>query len=131
MSDNAATILVVDDTPEVLGMIVKVLSTRGYQVLAARSGQEAIEHVRRASPDLVLLDLSMPRLNGWETLLALRQLPQMAELPVIAVTAHAMKGDREAVMQHGFTGYITKPLDMPLFLETVSSVLQSRGVHSR
>jgi two-component system, cell cycle response regulator DivK len=125
VKDKRATILVVDDTPDVLLLMVRVLSSRGYRVVSASNGQEALEQMQQAHPDLVLLDLSMPMLNGWDTLSAIRQFAQSASLPVIAVTAHAMSGDREAVLLHGFNGYITKPLDMRLFLDTISATLQS------
>ena len=125
VKDKRATILVVDDTPDVLLLMVRVLSSRGYRVVSASNGQEALEQMQQAHPDLVLLDLSMPMLNGWDTLSAIRQFAQSASLPVIAVTAHAMSDDREAVLLHGFNGYITKPLDMRLFLDTISATLQS------
>lgn len=90
----------------------EILETCGHEVIEAEDGQQALDSVRQSKPDLVLLDIQMPILDGYAVLRELRQTPSLADLKVLAVTAYAMHGDREKALQAGFDGYLTKPIDI-------------------
>ena len=124
MEREQPTVLVVEDSRDVREVLVHILRRNGFAVMAAANGLEALEQLREGLPDLVLMDLSMPVLDGWGTLTALRDLPGGRLLPVVAVTAHAMANDRERVLAHGFNAYISKPLDIRAFLGVVNAFLQ-------
>ena len=123
MSADRPTVLVVEDTADVRFVLAHMLEREGYRVLEASNGELALELLARQLPSLVLMDLAMPRLDGWSALARLRQLAGGAALPVIAVTAHAMPGDRERAIKRGFDDYVTKPLDLPGLLALVARLL--------
>lgn len=123
MSADRPSVLVVEDTADVRFVLAHMLEREGYRVLEASNGELALELLARQLPSLVLMDLAMPRLDGWSTLARLRQLPGGTTLPVIAVTAHAMPGDRERAIKRGFDDYVTKPLDLPELLALVARLL--------
>lgn len=117
-------ILVVDDnlaSRELLRHILKA----SCQVLEASHGQEALDKIAEAEPDLVLLDLEMPGLDGFAVLRQLRQHPRSGALRVVAVTARAMQGDRETALAAGFDGYITKPINAAALRRQVEQILGS------
>src|ERR1051326_8701414 len=99
-------ILIVDDKATSRELLRTVLEKQGYAISEAANGEEALEKTRSEAPDLILLDLQMPLRNGYEVLAELRQTPAYAKLPVIALTASAMQGDREKALAAGFTGYL-------------------------
>lgn len=101
-------VLIADDNEHNRDYAYQVL-TEGYDVELAGDGREALAQVRRRAPDLVLLDLSMPRMNGWDVARALKADPATARIPLVACTAHAMAGDRERALAVGFDGYLAKP----------------------
>src|SRR5574341_532682 len=103
------TVLIIEDDLDNLDLIKRVLTFYRMAVHVAHNGQQALEILERLTPNLVLMDLSMPEMDGWATLKRIRANPKTAGLPVVAVTAHAMVGDRERVFQAGFDGYIAKP----------------------
>ncbi len=105
----ARTILVVDDNETNLRLIKAVLQTRGYALMASSDGESALAALDAQMPDLVLLDVQMPGLSGLEVVRRLRTMPHTAHLPVVAITAMAMKGDREAIIGAGFDDYLAKP----------------------
>jgi two-component system cell cycle response regulator DivK len=105
-------IVVADDDAVGRELIREVLETSGYEVIEAADGIEAVYRVREAAPDLVLVDIQMPRLDGYGVLRELRADPQFSGLRVVAVTAFAMRRDREKARDAGFDGYITKPVDI-------------------
>lgn len=105
------TILFADDSPANRELVREFLEAAGYTVIEAGNGQEALEQVRADRPDLLLLDIQMPKHDGFQVLAELRRDPQFASLPVIALTAFAMRGDRERALEAGFDGYLTKPID--------------------
>lgn len=123
MARESAKILIVEDSAAIRSVLVRLLKYNNYEVIESRNGQDALANIQNHAPDLVLLDLSMPVMDGWTTLNVIRALPAGANLPVIAVTAHAMSGDREAALAYGFDAYVTKPLDIPLFLHTLAKLL--------
>jgi CheY-like chemotaxis protein len=119
------TVLIVDDEPDNLGVARKVLTFNGATVHVARNGVEGLSMLDGFVPTFILLDLSMPEMDGWEMLKAIRNDVTWADVPVIALTAHVMTGDRERVLQAGFNGYISKPFRINSFLEEIQSCLKS------
>jgi two-component system cell cycle response regulator DivK len=121
------TILIADDKDSSRELIRTVLERSGYHVFEASDGQEALEQARRNPPDLILLDLQMPRLDGFDTLRELRREQRFSSLPVVALTAYAMQGDREKALAAGFTSYVTKPVNLTELREHVAGLLGGRG----
>lgn len=95
----------------------------GYEVIEAADGQAAVDRAREASPDLLLVDIQMPHLDGYQVLRELRADSRMASLPVVALTAFAMHGDRERAMAAGFDGYITKPVEIAALRKEIRKFL--------
>jgi CheY-like chemotaxis protein len=102
-------ILVVEDNELNLKLVRDVLTHAGYEVLEARSGEQGVEVAAESKPDLILMDLQLPGIDGTETLRRLRSSPLTEEVPVVAVTAFAMREDRERAAREGFSGYLEKP----------------------
>lgn len=113
-------IFVADDEPDNRYIIQRVLELAHHNVLAVASGSEAVLHAPRFAPDLILLDLAMPGMDGFATAAALRQDPALAEVPFIAITAHALPGYRERVLNAGFDGYMTKPFEVNSLMALVA-----------
>ena len=107
-----ARILVVEDNPLNLKLMRDVLEYQGFEVLTAMSGEEGVAVASSSSPDLVLMDLQLPGIGGHEALLRMRSDPRCRKIPVVAVTAFAMKDDIERADQAGFDGYIAKPISV-------------------
>jgi two-component system cell cycle response regulator DivK len=114
-------VLVVEDNERSLKLACDVLQLRGYATIAARTGAEAVVVAATQQPALVLLDVALPDMDGVETLNALRANPRTAAIPVVAVTAFAMKGDRERLLESGFDGYVAKPIDVATFVDDVTA----------
>ena len=112
-------ILVVEDNEKNMKLFRDVLSATGYRTLEATTGGEAVELATEQAPDLVLMDVQMPDVDGVEALRRLRADERTAAIPVLAVTAQAMQGDHERFLAAGFDGYISKPVNIVEFLETV------------
>ncbi len=109
---SSKTILVADDNVASRELIREVLETSSYEVIEATDGLEAVHKARERAPDLVLVDIQMPHLDGFGVLQQLREDPQFRGLRVVALTAFAMQGDRERALDAGFDGYITKPVEI-------------------
>ena len=122
-----AKILVVDDDARNLRLAVAVLEQAGHEVLSAEDGAEGVEAALAHAPDLVLMDMQMPGMDGVSALRRLRAEPRTAALTVIALTALAMKGDRERLLKEGFDGYLEKPIRYKEFLASVAALLQGRN----
>ncbi|HEX3246249.1 MAG TPA: response regulator [Chloroflexota bacterium] len=118
-------ILIVEDNEKNLKLARDVLQFRGYRTLEAATAEQAIELAMERQPDLVLMDYQLPGLNGVEALKLLRADPKTAEIPVVALTASAMREDRERFLAAGFDGYLTKPIDVREFGNQVRSYLHS------
>ncbi len=116
-------ILVAEDNPANLELMREILNLQGHEIVEARDGGEALLQAEMAHPDLILLDVNMPVLNGYEVLERLHANQQMAGIKVVALTAYAMRGDREKALQAGFDGYLTKPIDVRTLLETIDEFL--------
>src|SRR4029078_3479898 len=120
-------ILLVEDNELSRDMLSRRLTRRGYEVLTAADGAEAVETARTDAPDLILMDMSLPVLDGWE---ATRQLKAGAEtrgIPVIALTAHAMAGDREEAREAGCDDYDTKPIEFARLLTKIESLMETQA----
>jgi DNA-binding response OmpR family regulator len=123
-----AKILVVDDTPNNVKLLADVLSARGYEVVTASDGDEALERVRDSKPDLVLLDVMMPRMNGYDTCRAIRADPATGILPVVMVTALDPTGERIKGIEAGADDFLTKPINMQELLARVKSLLRIQSL---
>ena len=116
-------ILLVEDNEMNRDMLSRRLVKRGYEVVVAVDGQEGVEKARAESPALVLMDMSLPVLDGWEATRALRADPATRSIPVIALTAHAMAGDREKAMAAGCDDFDTKPIELDRLLGKIEALL--------
>jgi CheY-like chemotaxis protein len=105
------TVLVAEDNPVNCELLRELLEARGYSVIEAPDGQEALRMMEQTPPGIVLLDIGMPVLDGFAVIRKIRENPSLATLPVLAITAYAMRGDRESVMNAGFDGYLSKPIN--------------------
>ena len=121
-------ILVVEDNERNLKLLRDVLEYAGYDVRVARTGEDGVTLAVKEPPDLVLMDLQLPGIDGMEALRQLRESPRTADIPVVAVTAQAMKQDRERALEAGFDGYVEKPISVRAFPEQVRSFLSSGEV---
>jgi CheY-like chemotaxis protein len=118
-------ILVVDDNAASRDLLRAVLETPDRTVLEAANGREAVERILEHAPDLVLLDIELPFLDGFGVLREIRSDPRFARLPVLAVTANAMQGVREKVLDAGFDGYVVKPIRASAVRKQVTELLES------
>jgi two-component system cell cycle response regulator DivK len=121
-------ILLVEDNERNLKLLRDVLDYAGYAVRVARTGEDGITLAASEPPDLVLMDLQLPGIDGMEALRRLRESPRTAGIPVVAVTAQAMKHDRERALDAGFNGYIEKPISVRAFPDQVRSFLSGGQV---
>lgn len=117
-------ILIVEDNASSRELLRTVLEQQGYSVQEALDGEEALAKIRAQAPDLVLMDLQLPRRNGYDVLQEIRSTPNLAGIPVVAVTANAMPGDRDKVLSAGFTGYISKPVALSRLRDEVNRLLR-------
>ena len=122
-----ALILVVEDNAKNMKLFRDVLQAAGYQTLEATTGARAVELAAEHAPDLVLMDIQLPDIDGVEALGRLRADERTAAMPVLALTAQAMDGDRERFLAAGFDGYISKPVNIAGFLGTVKEHCEGRG----
>ncbi|MBC8171487.1 MAG: response regulator [Anaerolineae bacterium] len=118
-------ILLVDDEPDNIEVVAESLEFYGMTVRTAENGKIALEVLQGFVPDLILLDLSMPVMDGWQTLHQLKSNPQTSMLPVLALSAHAILGDKERAVEVGFNGYMTKPVDVPNLLRDLRAALDT------
>jgi CheY-like chemotaxis protein len=118
--------LIVEDNAVNRELLSELLQSRGYAVAEASDGQEALEKIRERKPDVILLDLNMPVLDGFATLRKIRVDPQSAGLPVLAVTASAMRGDKEKALEAGFDGYLSKPIQSSVLYNEMDRILSKR-----
>ncbi len=117
------TILVIDDDHRNLKLVRALLQVSGYRTLEATSGEQGIKLVRDEKPDLVLMDIQMPVMDGLEATEILKADPMTKDIPIVALTAYAMKGDEERIRAAGCDGYITKPIDTKEFSKKISEYL--------
>jgi len=116
-------VLIVEDDPKNLKLIRDLLQIRGYTTLEATDGKQGVDMARAKMPDLILMDIQMPVMDGFEAISILKADPVTKSIPIIALTAFAMQGDREKCMEAGCNDYITKPLDTRAFVTKVKEYL--------
>jgi two-component system, cell cycle response regulator DivK len=119
-----STILIVEDNLVNRELLREMLEARDYRVAEARDGKEALAKIDEVKPDLVLLDLNMPNLDGFAVIRLIRENPSFRQVPVLAVTAYAMKEDRERVLKAGFDSYIAKPIDSAALFKEVKRFIE-------
>ena len=120
------TILVADDDKDNRAIMAAALTAGGYRVLLACDGLEAIDAALKERPNLILLDMSMPRLSGWDTVKRLKSMPQTASIPVLAFTAYALAGDELKAREAGCDGYVSKPC---IPRDVVAKIAETIGRH--
>ena len=119
------SILVIEDNEQNMYLIKYLLEDCGYEVRCASDGREGMEQAEAVRPDLILLDIQLPTMDGYTVARNLRRNPNLTDIPIVAVTSYAMPGDREKAMEAGCTGYIEKPIDPDTFEEQVKQYLSS------
>ena len=119
-----AKILVVEDNEMNRDMLSRRLERRDFEVVAAVDGAQGLEMVGSESPDLILLDMSLPVVDGWEVARRLKGSPDTASIPIIALTAHAMAGDREKALEAGCDEYDSKPVEFSRLLQKINALLE-------
>jgi len=116
-------ILIIEDNEQNLYLVTFILEKNGYDVIQARSGEEGVTLADKNEPDLILLDIQLPVMDGYSVARALRKNPVLKKKPIIAVTSFAMPGDREEALAAGCSGYIEKPIDPDTFMMQVAQHL--------
>lgn len=126
--DDVSTwsVLIIDDEPDNIDVVVVCLEFQNATAKSATGGAEAIDILQEFQPTFILLDLTMPGIDGWELHQRIRAEPKTSHIPIIALTAHAMEGDKERVLAAGFNGYISKPIEVLTFVDTVRAILALR-----
>lgn len=119
-----AKILIVEDNEMNRDMLSRRLKRRGYDLVMAVDGEQGMEMAQSEAPDLILMDMSLPLLDGWEATRRLKAMSQTCSIPVIALTAHAMAGDQQKAMEAGCDDYDTKPIDLNRLMEKIQSLLK-------
>ncbi len=122
----APLVLIVEDIEDNLMLIKSLLELADFRVVEARNGREAIDQAQAHHPDLILLDMSLPEIDGWTVARTLRQLPEFRSTFIVALTAHAMQGDREKTLEAGCDEFMTKPIDVPTFLPAITKILEGK-----
>lgn len=118
-----AKLLLVEDNEMNRDMLSRRLRRRGYEVVTAVDGRIGVEMAVSEAPDLILMDMSLPEVDGWEATRQVKSDPKSQSIPVLALTAHAMAGDREKAMEAGCDDYDTKPIEFPRLLEKIQNLL--------
>jgi len=118
-----AKILLVEDNEMNRDMLSRRLQRKGYEVSMAVDGRQGVEMARAGGYDLILMDMSLPEIDGWEATRQLRAVPETRAVPIIGLTAHAMAGDREKALEAGCNDYDTKPVELPRLLAKIEALL--------
>jgi len=116
-------ILLVEDHEELWDFLSRRLKRRGFDVVLAHDGQQGVDVARAERPDVVLMDMNLPVMDGWTAARTLRTDPETARIPIIALTAHAMSGDRDRMLEAGCDDYHPKPVDFPQLLSQIDAVM--------
>jgi two-component system cell cycle response regulator DivK len=122
--ERQGKILIVDDNQDSRELVIKILKGKGHKFCEAIDGEDALEKVAAEQPDLILMDISLPKIDGHEVTRQLKRDEKFASIPVIALTAHAMKGDREKALAAGCEGYISKPINVREFYDRIKVFLR-------
>ena len=122
--ENQPVILVVEENDDNRQLVHKVLGSRGYNIVGVVDGQEALRKLANLNPDLILMDINLPGMDGYEVTRRIRQQEKFADLPIVALTAHAMAGDEEKSLAAGCDAYITKPINARTFPDSIAAILK-------
>jgi CheY-like chemotaxis protein len=122
-SVNTARVLIVEDNIDNYELVRFLLERDGHEVLWARSGREGLSMAKADQPDLILMDLTLPEMDGWTATQTLKSEPETASIPVIALTAHTLPGDRKRALEVGCDGYLSKPLNIAQFSQSIAETL--------
>lgn len=118
-----AKILLVEDNEMNRDMLSRRLSKKGYEIVVATDGRQGVDTALRVRPDLILMDMSLPEIDGWEATRQLKAQDDMRAIPIIALTAHAMSGDKEKALKAGCDDYDTKPVDLARLVDKIEALL--------
>ena len=119
-------ILIVEDNEINMKLIKTILKSKGYLLTEARDGEEALQAVASEAPDLILMDIQIPKIDGLEATRRIRKMEGLGNTLIVALTAHAMEGDREKILEAGCNGYIAKPINTRTFVEEIEAVLAKK-----
>ncbi|MBN1146446.1 MAG: response regulator [Anaerolineales bacterium] len=124
--ENSVTILYVEDDPNNRILVRRILQAEGYRVLEAADAQQAMQILESQVPDLIFMDINMPDIDGYTLTTRLKSLPRMSAVPIVAMTANVMRGDRERSLEAGCDGYIQKPIDVDKLPEQIGRFLATK-----
>jgi two-component system, cell cycle response regulator DivK len=124
MTENNPTILYVEDNPENRMLIRRILMAEGFEVVEAETAARALEIVESSIPDLILMDINLPEMDGYSLTAQMRTKPHLGNVPIIALTANVMRGDRERTLEAGCDGYIQKPIDVDQLPKQIARYLK-------
>lgn len=124
-------VLIIDDTPDNLALAKAALEFHGAQVYTATNGEEGLAQLKTLRPSVILLDIRMPKMDGWAMFKSLRENREIAHIPVIAITAYAMDSDREDILRGGFDGYISKPFNIFSFVDEINQVVSQHATQKQ
>ena len=127
---NLAKVLLVEDNEMNSDMLSRRLARKGFQVIVAKDGLEGVSMAGEANPDIVLMDMSLPEIDGWEATRRIKAAPETASIPVVALTAHAMASDREKALEAGCDDFDTKPVELNRLLGIMEKLLSASGGRS-
>lgn len=126
MTERGASVLVVEDNDMNMQLVEYLLEEGGYQIVKAASGEEALSIARGDTPvDLILMDIHLPDMDGLSVIREMKNHARTSAIPILALTAHAMRGDRDRFLEAGCDGYISKPIDVKTFLTSIRSYLSA------
>jgi two-component system cell cycle response regulator DivK len=117
---NKKRVLVVEDNIDTYELVRFILEKNGYETFLAMNGRDGVNAAQKQTPDIIIMDLSMPEMDGWTATSLIKQDARISKIPLIAVTAHALPNDRKRAMEAGCDEYITKPMDLLDFVDTVN-----------
>ena len=127
MGEESKKILIVDDEPDVASLLNLMLKSKGYETITAGDGQEALEKARHEKPDLIVLDIMLPRLDGYKVARMLKFDEKFSHIPIIMVTAKIQEKDKKTGLEMGADAYVTKPFDTAMLLEKINEVLAAKS----
>ena len=123
MTSEAKKIVIVEDNPFNMELVHDILAIKGYEIYEAVDAEQGLEMIAKIQPDLVLMDIQLPGMDGIEATKIIKDQESTKDIPIIAVTANAMKGDREEIISQGFDDYISKPIELTVLIEKVAEIL--------
>ena len=123
---SPSRVLLVEDNPDNFELVRFLLVQAGYEVLEARNGRQGLNTARQEIPDLILMDLSLPEVDGWTAAAQLKADPATAAIPLLALTAHTLPGDRQHALEVGFNGFVSKPINIAKFPAIIDFALKNK-----